>query len=217
MSNYSYVTAGRLTPRESAVLLVEQADLIEAAVRYAPAGPICVVNPANSHLRHGSGCAGSLALAAGPDLQSWSDQSILDEGPVSVGHCRMGPGFGLNARVAHVVGLDSGSARVAHVVGPRVVNRAVTLKDQQNLANCVREAILQAEFEELRTVLLPAVSSGLFGFPKNLCASILVQVALSLAPRLESVKQIVFVNHDEFTTALFKRALEDARGGQWGG
>lgn len=111
----------------------------------------------------------------------------------------MGPGFLLNARVAHVV-------------GPRVVNRAVTLKDQQALANCVREAVLQAEFEGLVEILIPAVSSGLFGFPKNLCASILVQTALSLAPRLEAVRRIAFVNNDEFTTKLFVRALNEARG-----
>lgn len=179
-----------------------QADLVDVARAYARAAapPVCIVNPANSHLRHGAGCAAAISVAAGPEFQKWSDQSVLDEGPVSVGHCRMGPGFGA-------------VLRVAHVVGPRVVNRTVTLKDQQNLANCVREAILQAEFEALPTILIPAVSSGLFGFPKNLCASILVQVALSLAPRLESVKQIIFVNNDELTTNLFKRALEDARGG----
>lgn len=184
-----------------ATVVAVQADLVALAQAYTrQATGLCVVNPANAHLRHGAGCAAALSVGAGPEFQSWSDQSVLDEGPVSVGHCRMGPGFGLKARVAHVV-------------GPRVVNRAVTLKDQHNLANCVREAILQAEFEGLSTIVIPAVSSGLFGFPKNLCASILVQVALSLVPRLESVKQIIFANSDELTTNLFKRALEDARGG----
>lgn len=177
----------------TARIVVKQADLAAEAAA-------CVVNPANAQLRHGAGCAGALSVVAGPAFQKWSDVSVMNEGPLSVGHCRMGPGFNLPA------------SRVAHVVGPRVVSRVVTIKDQNDLSNCVVEAILQAEFEQLESIAIPAVSSGLFGFPKNLCAQILVQVAISLAPRLESVKEIRFVNNDEHTTALFKRALSEAVG-----
>jgi O-acetyl-ADP-ribose deacetylase (regulator of RNase III) len=179
--------------RAVATVFVRQGDLCTEKVD-------CVVNPANSNLRHGAGCAGALSVAAGPKFQAWSTASVLDEGPVPVGTCRMGPGFGLPAR------------RVAHVVGPRVVNRAVTVQDQTLLASCVREALLQADFEGLRSIAIPAVSSGLFGFPKNLCATVLVGTALALAPRLESVRTISFVNNDELTTNLFLRALEEATG-----
>ena len=95
---------------------------------------------------------------------------------------------------------------VIHVTGP---TKEV---DAHLLQSAVLLALGRAEHMGCQSVALPAISSGIFGFPLPLCAKILVQCGYEFAnKRPRFVKRIVFVNIDIKTATALKIALEDAK------
>ena len=100
---------------------------------------------------------------------------------------------------------------VIHVTGPT----------KEVDAPLLRRAVLLAleKAEEIRcdSIALPAISSGIFGFPLALCAEILVDCFYVFASnRPAFVKRIVFVNIDIETATAMKSALEAAKRSSWG-
>ena len=100
---------------------------------------------------------------------------------------------------------------VIHVTGPT----------KEVHAPLLRRAVLLAleKAEEIRcdSIALPAISSGIFGFPLALCAEILVDCFYVFASnRPAFVKRIVFVNIDIETATAMKSALEAAKRSSWG-
>ena len=66
---------------------------------------------------------------------------------------------------------------VIHTVGP--VYSEHSEKDNLNLlASCVANTLEMAEYKEVQSVSIPAVSSGIFGFPKKLCAKVMLTKAV---------------------------------------
>ena len=66
---------------------------------------------------------------------------------------------------------------VIHTVGP--VYAEHSKKDNINLlASCVANTLEMAEYKEVEKVSLPAISSGIFGFPKELCAKVMLTKAV---------------------------------------
>ncbi|MCL5023027.1 MAG: macro domain-containing protein, partial [Nitrospirae bacterium] len=108
-----------------------------------------IVNAANSHLRHGGGVAGAIVKKGGQIIQEESDRI----GFVPVGH-------------ATVTGAGKLPARyVIHAVGPRMGEG-----DEDNkLKQAVLSSLMLASGKGLKSISLPAISSGIFGFPKDRC------------------------------------------------
>ena len=71
-------------------------------------------------------------------------------------------------------------------------------------------SLLKADEMKLRSLALPAISSGIFGFPKERCAQIMIETALNFfAEHPESaVLEVRFTNIDAYTVGLFKAQLE---------
>lgn len=109
-----------------------------------------VVNAANEHLQHGGGLAAALVRAGGWEIQEESDRWVAEHGPLSPG-------------VAAVTGAGRMPARfVIHVAGPRY--RAG--RDNEGLLrSAVRAALDAAAAHGSRTVAMPAISAGIFGYP----------------------------------------------------
>jgi O-acetyl-ADP-ribose deacetylase (regulator of RNase III) len=109
-----------------------------------------IVNAANEYLQHGGGLAGAIVFAGGGEIQEESDLWLTEHGPLSPG-------------VAAVTGAGRLPARlVIHVAGPRY------LPGQDNpglLSKAVAAALDAAAAEGCRTVALPAISAGIFGYP----------------------------------------------------
>ncbi len=123
------------------------ADLTERDVE-------AIVNAANSHLQHGGGVAGAIVRKGGRIIQDESDKI----GYVPVGGAAITTGGKLKARY------------VIHAVGPRMGEGG----EDNKLSSAIRRVLELAAENKIRSISIPAISAGIFGFPKDRCAKILV-------------------------------------------
>jgi O-acetyl-ADP-ribose deacetylase (regulator of RNase III) len=113
-----------------------------------------IVNAANAHLAHGGGVAGAIARAAGPDLQRESDALVRDQGPVPVGGAAVTGAGRLPFRA------------VIHAVGPQLGDG----DEEEKLASAIDAALSCAGERGFLSLAFPAVSSGIFAVPLEVCA-----------------------------------------------
>ncbi len=148
-----------------------------------------IVNAANEALQLGSGVAGAIRLNGGPTIQEECDR---------IGTCAVG-----QAVVTRAGKLPA--KWVIHAVGP--VWKGGTYGEEMLLASAVLQALRRAEDIGATSVALPAISSGVFGFPLESAAEISVAAAKSFAPNAEYVQKIVFCLFDDATLQAFQKAL----------
>ncbi|XP_036204227.1 protein mono-ADP-ribosyltransferase PARP9 isoform X5 [Myotis myotis] len=185
----------KLTPRLE--LSVWKGDLTRHAVDI-------VVNAANEELRHGGGLAQALVKAGGQEIQEESDWYISTHGKIQTGGTAVtGPG---KLPCKHII----------HAVGPRWVawERGRCQADLENamvnILNCVTHG-----FPNLETVAIPALSSGIFQFPLDLCTRIIVgTIRLYFQGKRPAshLKEIHLVSNEDPTVVAFKTASEDILG-----
>jgi putative ATPase len=113
-----------------------------------------IVNAANGRLAHGGGVAGAIARAAGPDLQRESDALVRVQGPVPVGGAAVTGAGRLPFRA------------VIHAVGPQLGDG----DEEEKLASAIDAALSCAGARGFLSLAFPAVSSGIFAVPLDVCA-----------------------------------------------
>lgn len=113
-----------------------------------------VVNPANESLKLGTGVAGAIKKRGGPSIQEECDRI----GGTPVGTAVMTGAGKLKAK------------RVIHAVGPRMGDG----DEDRKLAAAVRASLALADRNGLRSIALPAISAGNFGFPIDRAARIML-------------------------------------------
>jgi len=98
---------------------------------------------------------------------------------------------------------------VIHAVGPRGGDP----QGDEKLESAVLQAMQAAEERALSSISFPAISSGIFGFPKDRCAQILVSTVLQYLENHQqgAVMQADFVLFDDETTSYFRDALSSAQ------
>ncbi|MCX7858357.1 MAG: macro domain-containing protein [Deltaproteobacteria bacterium] len=129
-------------------LRVIKGDLTESDVD-------AIVNAANSYLKHGGGVAAAIVRKGGKIIQEESDKI----GFVPVGSCAITTGGNLKARY------------VIHAVGPRWGEG-----DEENkLRSAIKSTLKLATERGFRSISMPAISAGIFGFPKDRCAKIITE------------------------------------------
>jgi O-acetyl-ADP-ribose deacetylase (regulator of RNase III) len=149
-----------------------------------------IVNAANSHLQHGGGVAGAIVRKGGQIIQDESDKI----GFVPVGNAAITTAGKLPSRF------------VIHAVGPRMGEG-----DEDNkLKNAVLSSLMRASDKGLKSISMPAISSGIFGFPKDRCASILVNEANRFLQENKdtSLETIEFCIFDDLTLGYFKHEFD---------
>ncbi len=147
-----------------------------------------IVNAANSHLKHGGGVAGAIVRKGGRIIQEESDRI----GYVPTGSAAITSGGALKAKY------------VIHAVGP-VWGEG----DEDNkLRSAVKSALELAEKKGISSVALPAISSGIFGFPKDRAAHIIFTTAMEFLQNSKNVREIHFCNIDRLTSDLFAKEAE---------
>jgi O-acetyl-ADP-ribose deacetylase (regulator of RNase III) len=120
-----------------------------------------IVNAANGHLAHGGGVAGIISRAAGPELQAESDALIRRLGPLPTGSAVVTTAGKLPFK------------GVIHAVGPRQGEG-----DEENkLFKALTAAFARANEKGWTSVSFPAVSSGIFAVPLEICARAYVRAA----------------------------------------
>lgn len=149
-----------------------------------------IVNAANAYLQHGGGVAGAIVRKGGQTIQEESDRI----GFTPVGHAVITSAGRLHAKF------------VIHAVGPKMGEG----DEESKLKSAVINSLLLASQKGLRSISLPAISSGIFGFPKDRCAKVLVRESVSFLKEQtnSSLKLIEFCIYDDLTMAYFRKEFE---------
>jgi O-acetyl-ADP-ribose deacetylase (regulator of RNase III) len=183
--------------RGNEILLVSEVSIGERKLRLVR-GDItervvdAIVNTANSNLTHGRGVAAAIVANGGKIIQEESDKI----GYIPTGNAVMTSAGKLPCRA------------IIHVVGPRNGEG----KENEKLTQAINSVLKLAQQNNFKSISIPAISTGLFGFPKEKCAKILVQESINFMQRqgpyntrLEIIEFCVF---DDETFQHFKKEFD---------
>ena len=147
-----------------------------------------IVNPANSKLRHGGGVARAIVLKGGEHIQLQSNAIIKEIGFLPTGKAVITDAGNLPCKY------------VIHVVGPCMGEG----EEGKKLRNAVWSVLTLAEANGVKTISMPAISSGIFAFPKDQCAKILLKTTAEFFrnPSI-SIDTVYMCNHDQETYQIF--------------
>jgi O-acetyl-ADP-ribose deacetylase (regulator of RNase III) len=137
-----------------------------------------IVNAANNNLLGGGGVDGAIHRAAGPGLLA----ACRPIGGCPTGEARMTPGFDLPA------------CWIIHTVGP--VWHDGDQGEPQLLESCYRNSLELALQKDVKTIAFPAISTGIYGFPKAAAAEIAVKVMKEYEGRFTEIIACCFNAQD---------------------
>lgn len=170
-------------------------ELVEGDITSLEADAI--VNAANRWLKHGGGVALAIVRRGGHVIQEESDEYVRRHGPLPVGGVAVTGAGRLKARY------------VIHAVGPRFGDP----RGDELLAAAVRNSILKAEELGLRSIALPAISTGVYGYPYRRAARIMAKVLKEVAPRLRSVERVIVCLYGDEAYRVFEEEFSKALSG----
>lgn len=154
-----------------------------------------IVNAANSHLSHGGGVAGAIVARGGIEIQRESDQWIKKHGLVATGEVAVTNAGSLPCRF------------IIHAVGP--VWHGGSQGEDELLYAAITHSLEKAQHLGLKSIAIPAISSGIFGFPKERNAQIIIRAVLDFCRNNPAsvLREIRLTNIDPLTSDLLKEAL----------
>jgi putative ATPase len=152
-----------------------------------------IVNAANERLAHGGGLALAIVEAGGDVIQQESDAWVLEHGPLHPG-------------IAAVTGPGSLPCQaIVHVAGP------VHKEGRDNeglLRTAVGAALAATAGEEYRSVALPAISAGVFGYPMEEAGAVIALAAADWArEHPNALHRIILVGFNDRAAAAFEAGL----------
>ena len=147
-----------------------------------------IVNAANTTLLGGGGVDGAIHRAAGKELL---EACRLLNG-CKTGEVKATPGFRLRARW------------VFHAVGPRW--HGGSHGEQALLANCYRRCLELAADHEVRSIAFPAISTGIYHFPRQQAAESAVETMRNALQT--TMERVVFCCFDEETARIYQKLLD---------
>jgi len=160
--------------RQGKILLV-QGDLIKQDVD-------AIINAANSGLRGGGGVDGAIHRAGGPAIDEECRQIISRIGRLETGKAVITSGGNLSARY------------IIHTVGP--VWHGGTRDEEKLLADAYLNCMKLAAEKGIESIAFPNISTGIFGFPKELAARIAYNAVKEALNSYEKIKEVRFICFD---------------------
>jgi O-acetyl-ADP-ribose deacetylase (regulator of RNase III) len=146
-----------------------------------------IVNAANEHLQLGAGVAGAIRAKGGPSIQEECNRI----GGTPVGTAVMTGGGHLRAR------------RVIHAVGPQMGEG----DEDKKLAAAIRASLALADRRGLKSIALPAISTGVFGFPMERAARVMLTEVQRFLQGGTKLERVVVCLWGEEAFGIFKREL----------
>lgn len=168
----------------SAAISVKVGDITAEAVD-------AIVNAANESLLGGGGVDGAIHKAAGPELLA----ECRRLGGCPTGQAKSTGGYKLPARW------------VIHTVGP--VWRGGERGEAELLASAYRNSLTEAVRLGAESLAFPAVSTGVYGYPKEQAAAVAVAAIRSFLAEFSQIKEVRLVCFSEESAEFHRRALSD--------
>jgi len=160
-----------------------------------------IVNAANENLQHGGGVAWAIARKGGSTIQTESNNWIRQHGPVSHSHPAWTSGGNLAAKY------------VIHAVGP-VWGHG---DEESKLVSATTGSLRVADELQCKSIAMPAISTGIFGFPKDRAAEIIFSAtekyfAENTRSTIKTVKLVLFDQRsaDVFTNVWESKWVENS-------
>ncbi len=151
-----------------------------------------VVNAANKQLKLGGGVAGAIRIHGGPSIQEECDRLA----PIEVGQAVITGGGNLKAKsVIHAVGPVSGEG-----------------DEEAKLARATASCLQIAKDKKIRSLALPAISTGIYGFPLQKCSRIMLRVTWDFLRENKYPEEVVFCLYGEDAFSVFKKTLDTLPG-----
>ena len=147
-----------------------------------------IVNAANAQLVLGGGVAGAIRKKGGPQIQAECDKI----GGTFVGGAVITTGGRLKAR--HVI----------HAVGPRMGEG----DEDRKLRDATRNSLKVADENRLKSIAFPAISTGIFGFPIERCAAIMLATTIEYLKGRTGLQRVVFCLFGRDSYQVFANQLE---------
>ncbi len=148
-----------------------------------------VVNAANHSLLGGGGVDGAIHAAAGNELLA----ACRSLNGCETGDAKITPGFNLPARY------------VIHTVGP--VWKGGKLHEEVLLESCYRRCLEVAQGQGLNSIAFPCISTGAYGFPKEIAAEIAMNTVKGFLGGVPAIKKVIFVCFDHVDYAIYNALL----------
>jgi len=151
-----------------------------------------IVNAANSYLSHGGGVAYAIVKKGGREIQDESNRIVKEKGPIPVGNAVITSGYKLKAKY------------VIHVVGPMWGEG----DEEEKLRIAIRNILKLAKEKSISSISIPAVSCGIFGFPKEKGTKIIAEeVNKFIKENPSCLREVHLIGIDSEIPELFKEAL----------
>ena len=170
-----------LKVNKSIIRLVES-DITELATD-------AIVNAANAALQLGGGVAGAIRRKGGQTIQEECDRI----GGTHVGGAVITTGGNLKAK--HVI----------HAVGPRMGEG----DEDRKLESATLNSLKVADENKLETIAFPAISTGIFGYPMDRCARIMLHTTKQYLSGPTTLKEVIFCLYGHDAYHIFENIIHD--------
>jgi O-acetyl-ADP-ribose deacetylase (regulator of RNase III) len=149
-----------------------------------------IVNAANNSLLGGGGVDGAIHDAAGPDLLA----ECQELNGCETGKAKITRGYRLKAK--HII----------HTVGP--VWHGGYRDEDSLLASCYQNTLALAKEKKIKTIAFPGISTGVYGFPKDLAALIAVNETKRFLNKNNYPEKVIFVTYGEDNYETYRKLLD---------
>lgn len=150
-----------------------------------------IVNAANNSLLGGGGVDGAIHCAAGPELLSECEKLNGCE----TGKAKITRGYKLRAK--HII----------HTVGP--IWYGGYRDEPETLASCYQSSLALAKENKIKTIAFPGISTGVYGFPKDLAALIAVNETKRFLSKNSYPEKVIFVAYGNDNYETYRKLLEE--------